>query len=98
MAAMPVFKPTAGRGPYAVSKAGVVMATQILGEELKGTGITANAIAPSILKTASNISSMGEGDANKWVEPEDVAETILFLCSNRAGSINGVVIPIFGGV
>ena len=98
MAAMPVFKPTAGRGPYAVSKAGVVMATQILGEELKGTGITANAIAPSILKTASNISSMGEDDANKWVEPEDVAETILFLCSNRAGSINGVVIPIFGGV
>jgi NAD(P)-dependent dehydrogenase (short-subunit alcohol dehydrogenase family) len=98
MAAMPVLKPTAGRGPYAVSKAGVVMATQILGEELKGSGITANAIAPSILKTASNISSMGEGDANKWVEPEDVAESILFLCSNRAGSINGVVIPIFGGV
>jgi NAD(P)-dependent dehydrogenase (short-subunit alcohol dehydrogenase family) len=98
MAAMPVYKPSAGRGPYSVSKAGVVMATQVLGEELKGTGITANAIAPSILKTPSNIASMGEENANKWVEPEQVAETILFLCSDHAKSINGIVIPIFGGV
>jgi NAD(P)-dependent dehydrogenase (short-subunit alcohol dehydrogenase family) len=98
MAAMQVFKPVAGRAPYTVSKAGVGMITQILGEELKGTGITANAIAPSILKTASNISSMGENEANKWVKPEEVAETMLFLCSENAKSINGIVIPIFGGV
>ena len=98
MAAMPVFRPSAGRGPYAVSKAGVVMMTQVLGEELKGSTVTANAIAPSILRTKANIESMGDADALKWVAPEDVAETMLFLCSDGAKSINGVVIPIFGGV
>jgi len=98
MAAMPALKPSAGRGPYAVSKAGVVLLTQVLGEELKGTGITANAIAPSILKTESNVQSMPDEDSSKWVTPEEVAEMMLFLCSEKAHSINGVCIPMFGGL
>jgi NAD(P)-dependent dehydrogenase (short-subunit alcohol dehydrogenase family) len=98
IAAMPVLKPVAGRAPYAVSKAGVVMLTQILGEELKGTGVTANAIAPSILRTQANIASMPDEDASKWVGPEEVAELMLLLCSDKGQSINGTCIPIFGGV
>lgn len=98
ISAMPVFKPVAGRAPYAVSKAGVMMLTQILGEELKGTGVTANAIAPSILKTQANIASMPDEDASKWVGPEEIAELMLLLCSDKGSSINGVCIPIFGGV
>ena len=98
MAAMPALRPVAGRGPYAVSKAGVVMLTQVLGEELKGTGITANAIAPSVLQTQANIASMSGGGTSKWVSPEDVAETMLLLCSDKGQSINGVTIPMFGGV
>ena len=98
MAAMPALKPAAGRGPYSVSKAGVVTLTQVLGEELKGTGITANAIAPSIIKTQANVNSMPEEDASKWVTPEEIAETMLFLCSENARSINGVCFPIFGGL
>ena len=96
-AAMPVFKPAAGRGPYAVSKAGVVMLTQVLGEELKGTGVTANAIAPSILKTQANVAAMPDEDASRWVLPEEVAELMLHLCSDKGRSINGACIPIFGG-
>ena len=98
MAAMPALRPSAGRGPYAVSKAGVIMLTQILGEELKGSGITANAIAPSMLKTHANMESMPNDDFSKWVTPEEVAETILFLCSGKGQSINGVCIPMFGGI
>ena len=98
MAAMPALRPVAGRGPYAVSKVGVVMLTQILGEELKGSGVTANAIAPSILRTQANINSMPTEDAAKWVAPEDVAETMLLLCSENGRSINGVTIPMLGGV
>ena len=98
ISAMPVFKPAAGRAPYAVSKAGVYMLTQTLGEELKGTGITANAIAPSILRTQANITSMPEENPAKWVTPEEVAEVMLLLCSERGVSINGTCIPMFGGV
>lgn len=98
MAAMPALHPTSGRGPYAVSKAGVVVLTKILGEELKATGITANAIAPSIIKTKANMESMPNEDFNMWVTPEEIAETMLFLCSESSRSINGLTIPMFGGV
>ena len=98
ISAMPVFKPAAGRAPYAVSKAGVMMLTQILGEELKGTGVTANAIAPSILKTPANVVSMPGEDSSKWVAPEEIAELMLLLCSEEGKSMNGTCIPVFGGV
>lgn len=98
MSAMPALKPTSGRGPYSVSKAGVNMLTQVLAEELKGSGVTANAIAPSILRTDANVKSMGSAESSKWVAPEDVAEMMLFLCSDRGLAINGVCIPMLGGL
>ncbi len=98
ISAMPVFKPVAGRAPYAVSKAGVLMLTQILGEELRGTGVTANAIAPSILKTPANVASMPEEDTSRWVGPEEIGELMMLLCSDKGRSINGTCIPVFGGV
>jgi NAD(P)-dependent dehydrogenase (short-subunit alcohol dehydrogenase family) len=98
MSAMPALKPSAGRGPYSVSKAGVSVLTQILGEELKGTGITANAIAPSVIKTPANVKSMPDADSSKWVSPEEIAETMIYLCSDQGKSVNGVTIPMFGGI
>ena len=98
IAAMPALRPVAGRGPYAVSKAGVVTLTQVLGEELKGTNVTANAIAPSILRTQANVDSMPSEDHSKWVAPEEIAKLMLHLCSEDSRSINGVTIPVFGGV
>jgi len=96
--AMPALKPSAGRAPYAISKMGVILLTQILGEELKNTGITANAIAPSILKTKANMESMPKENFSTWVTPEEVSEMILFLCSEKGKPINGVCVPMFGGV
>jgi NAD(P)-dependent dehydrogenase (short-subunit alcohol dehydrogenase family) len=98
MAAMPAINPSAGRGAYAVSKAGVVTLTRVLGEELKTTGITANAIAPSIIKTQANMESMPDQDFAKWVTPEEIANTMLYLCSESARSINGLTLPMFGGI
>jgi NAD(P)-dependent dehydrogenase (short-subunit alcohol dehydrogenase family) len=98
ISAMPAIHPSAGRGPYAVSKSGVVVLTKVLGDELKGSGVTANAIAPSIIRTKDNMDSMPNEDITKWVTPEEIAATMLFLCSEDARSINGLTISMFGGV
>ncbi len=95
--AMPALQPSAGMAAYGVSKAGVISLTEFLGLELKGTGITANAIAPSILDTPANRHSMPAGDPTRWVSPDEIAELMLFLCSDQGKSINGVCIPVFGG-
>ncbi|MGB2867080.1 MAG: SDR family NAD(P)-dependent oxidoreductase [Bacteroidota bacterium] len=98
ISAMVGLKPTAGRAPYAISKAGVTLLTEIAAEETKGTGITVNAIAPSIIATEANKKSMPEEDFTQWVTPEQIAETMLYLCSDDAASISGTTIRAFGGV
>jgi NAD(P)-dependent dehydrogenase (short-subunit alcohol dehydrogenase family) len=98
IAAMPALRPAPGRSAYAVSKAGVVSLTQMLGVELAGSGVTANAIAPGIIDTPANRASMPESDRSGWVTPEAVGEQIVALCSEHACSMNGAVIPMFGGL
>jgi NAD(P)-dependent dehydrogenase (short-subunit alcohol dehydrogenase family) len=98
IAAQTVFRPSKNRAAYAVSKGGVAALTTLLGEELRGTGITVNAVAPSILDTPENRRSMPGADFSAWVDPAAVADEILHLCAPAASSINGAVIPMFGGV
>ncbi len=97
-AAMPVLTPTGRREAYAVSKGAVATLTQTLGQELKGTGVTCNAIAPSIIATDPNKKSMPDADVSRWVQPAEIASLILFLTSREAGSVSGNIIRIFGGV
>jgi NAD(P)-dependent dehydrogenase (short-subunit alcohol dehydrogenase family) len=96
--AMTGFKPGTGKSAYAISKAGVMMLTEIAAQECQGTGITVNAIAPSILRTQANIESMPGSDTSTWVALEDVAEVIFFLCSKHANGVTGTVIRTVGGV
>ncbi|MGF1456599.1 MAG: SDR family NAD(P)-dependent oxidoreductase [Alphaproteobacteria bacterium] len=91
-------KAGAGMGPYAASKAGVMRFTEALAEEVKETGITVNAVLPSILDTPANRAEMPNTDPSIWVKTEDVADLILFLASDRAASITGALIPITGRV
>jgi NAD(P)-dependent dehydrogenase (short-subunit alcohol dehydrogenase family) len=95
---MTAMHPSAGTAGYAVSKAGVVTLTTVLGDELKGTPVTANAIAPGIIDTPANRASMPDADRSAWVTPDAIAGTMLFLCSDAAGGINGATIPLFGGL
>jgi NAD(P)-dependent dehydrogenase (short-subunit alcohol dehydrogenase family) len=90
--------PKANAAAYAVSKRGVVTLTESIAEETKACGITANAIAPSMILTEANKHSMPTADFSKWVTPEEIADTIVFLCSDGARSISGNVIKVFGGV
>ncbi len=94
IAAMGGVHPTAGRAAYGISKAGVILLTDVVAQELKGTGITINAIAPYIIDTPANRASMPDENFSRWVTPESIADTIVFLCSETASSISGTVVKV----
>ena len=83
---------------YAVSKAGVITLTEVIAAEVKGMGVTANVLLPSIIDTPANRKMMSSADPSRWVPPAHIAKTMRFLCSEAAGSINGDRIPIYGAV
>jgi 3-oxoacyl-[acyl-carrier protein] reductase len=90
--------PEPNKGAYGVSKAGVAFLTKILSKETQRTGITVNALAPSIILTEANKEWGDPAEMKHWVKPEELAEIIVFLCKNKAQTINGMVIEVFGGV
>jgi NAD(P)-dependent dehydrogenase (short-subunit alcohol dehydrogenase family) len=91
-------KAAAGMGPYAASKAGVARLTEALADELKGRGITVNAILPSILDTPKNRLDMPKADFKSWVTLSEAAEVIAFLVSDQASAVTGALIPVAGRV
>lgn len=94
--ARPVVHPVAGIGAYSATKAGVVNLTQVLALEGKEYGITANSVLPSVIDTPSNREGMPDADASKWVTPQSLAETLMFLCSDSAADVSGGAIPVYG--
>jgi len=91
-------KAALGMGSYAASKAGVHALTQTLSEELKGDGVTVNAVLPSILDTAINRADMPSADFSTWVAPADLAAVMLFLASEAATAVTGALVPVTGRV
>ena len=98
IAASPAVTPKPRMGPYAVSKSAVITLTETIASEVKGTGLTANAVVPSIIFTEANKKSMPDADVSKWVTPLEIARLILYLSSEEAGSVSGNAIKIYGGV
>jgi NAD(P)-dependent dehydrogenase (short-subunit alcohol dehydrogenase family) len=78
---------------YAVSKAGVITLMRSIAQEERNSGVRSNALAPTSIRTATNVESMGP-DA-RYVEREEVADAVTFLCfSGAAQSITGQVIQL----
>ncbi|MEP7097003.1 MAG: SDR family NAD(P)-dependent oxidoreductase [Dokdonella sp.] len=91
-------KAGAGMGAYAASKAGVARLTEALAEELKDDRITVNAVLPSIIDTPPNRAEMPQAEFDRWVKPEQLADVIVFLLSDRAAAITGALLPVVGRV
>lgn len=86
-----------GMGAYAASKAGVHRLTEALAVELAGTGVTVNAILPSIIDTPINRADMPDADYTTWVKPQAIADVIAFLASDKARGISGALLPVTRG-
>jgi len=81
----------AGAAAYTISKSGLNVLIELTAAELAGSGITANALLPGSLATPAMRKAMPDA---KLVPLERVAETIAFLLSDAAASINGALIPL----
>ncbi|KAJ9179922.1 hypothetical protein P3X46_008233 [Hevea brasiliensis] len=95
-----------GYAAYAASKAAVETMTKILAKELKGTGITANSVAPGPVATELFFSGKTEETVKRMAdacplgrlgEPKDVSQVVGFLASDAGQWINGQVIRVNGG-
>jgi 3-oxoacyl-[acyl-carrier protein] reductase len=96
----------AGQANYAASKAGLIGFTKAIAREIASRNITVNALAPGYI-TTEMVEKLPEEvkkqilariPLGRFGEPEDVAETVTFLCSDEAGYITGQVITIDGGL
>lgn len=96
----------AGQANYSASKAGVIGLTKSVARELSKRGITCNAVAPGFIETEMT-EQMPESakEAVKQQIPlqrtgkvEDIAETVIFLASEKASYITGQVISVDGGM
>ncbi|WP_439026971.1 SDR family oxidoreductase [Haloarchaeobius sp. DT45] len=82
-----------GDGPYRITKAGIRLLTETLAEENRGE-VRANCVMPSVLDTPMNREMMTPKD--EWVDPADVAQVMLFLCSDAASVTSGAAVPVYG--
>ena len=96
----------AGQTNYSASKAGIIAFTKSVAREVGSRNITANAVAPGFIKTqmteklpdAIKESILSMTSLRRFGEPEDVAEVVAFLASDRASYITGQVISIDGAI
>jgi 3-oxoacyl-[acyl-carrier protein] reductase len=91
---------------YSAAKAAVIGLTRALAKEVGPSGITVNCVAPGVIDTemngqldeASMAALREETPLERIGTPEDVAQSILFLASDRASFITGQVLQCNGGI
>lgn len=87
-------EPHAKLGAYVTFKAALTTLVRTVALENKDAGLSANVILPGTMDTPANRKSMPSADYSKWVQPENVADVVLWLADGRAGYITGTSISI----
>ena len=92
-----------GQVNYSAAKAGVIGATKALAQEVGARKVTVNAVAPGFIQTDMT-ADLDENQLKTLIplgrfgKPEEVADVVAFLASEKAGYITGEVISINGGL
>jgi NAD(P)-dependent dehydrogenase (short-subunit alcohol dehydrogenase family) len=96
VAAKAAFDHGAGASAYAASKAAAVALMDSLAADTRGTGVRVNSVLPAIIDTLPNRQAMPDANFDSWPKPQEIAEVILFLCSDSARVIHGAAITVYG--
>ena len=103
MASLSGLKGVPGQANYSAAKGGLIAATRSLANEVGRKGITVNAVAPGFIRTDMT-EDLNEAELkksiplNRFGEPEEVADLVAFLASDKAAYITGECISINGGL
>jgi NAD(P)-dependent dehydrogenase (short-subunit alcohol dehydrogenase family) len=94
IASRAVVPPAPGFIAYTTAKAGVIAFVQALAQELRGRGVTVNAVLPSTMDTPANRAAMPDADHSSWVPVESVADAVAYLARDEAGHVTGTLLAI----
>lgn len=96
-------KGVGGQTNYSASKGGVIAATRSLAQEVAKKNVTVNAVAPGFIHSEMT-KNLNEKDFKNYIpmqrfgKPEEVADAVAFLVSEKASYITGEVLSINGGI
>ncbi len=91
---------------YYASKAGVIGLTKAAAMEYCNAGIRVNAVCPAVIETDMSAGIFASGQQatlialhplGRFGQPPEVADAVLWLCSNKSSFITGIALPIDGG-
>lgn len=85
----------AGLLAYSLSKSLLFTLAEYLNEEAKGKNISVSVVVPSTIDTALNRKNMPDADPSNWVTPQQLAQTLEFLISDKASSLRQTVLKIY---
>lgn len=89
-------RPFPGASGYITAKAAVLAFVDAAAAEYKKDGVRVNAVLPSIIDTPANRAANPDGTFDNWVQPQEIAEVIAFLCSDAAAVTSGAHVPVYG--
>lgn len=92
--AQTALKPGRNAGPYAAAKAAVATWSLSLAAGLKSAGVRVNCVLPATLDTEANRASMPDAKRDAWVDPRELGNLIVYLCSPDSRPMTGTAIPI----
>lgn len=83
---------------YVASKAAATRIMESMALELREHNIRVNGVSPSIVNTGANRGSMPNADFDKWVQPSEIGDLMVYLSSDASSAITGANIEISGKV
>ena len=92
-------RPTPNTLPYAIAKSGIVRLTKTLASTEGRFGIRVNAVCPGFVESSEYTPPdiLEKIPLRRLARPEEIAEAVLFLASDRAAYITGAILGVHGG-
>ena len=82
---------------FSASVAALGALVQVAAAELRGTGVTVNAVLPTTIDTPAVRTMISKAEADRSIPPESLASLMLWLCSEAGASMSGARLPVVAG-